>query len=158
MYLSSDLKWSKHINYLCDSACKKLCALKRLKFTLDRKTLETIYFSFIRPSLEYASVLWAGTYENDIKKLKAVEQEAMRCVTGATARSSIAKLNEDLGWVSLSDRRDTHCLVFFYKLFMGIGPDYLTRLIPQTVGERTQYSLRCDLDIIYQPLSPALIH
>lgn len=142
VYLSSNLKWAKHIDYLCDVACKKLWALKRLKYILDRKSLETIYLYFIRPSLEYADVLWAGVYENETLKLNAIEIEAMRCVTGATARSNIAKLWEDSGWASLSERRDIHCLLSLFKILMGPGPGYLKALIPQTVGERTHYPLR----------------
>ena len=48
---------------------------KSLKFTLDRKSLETIYVSFIRPSLEYAYTLWAGAYEKDLKTLDGLEVE-----------------------------------------------------------------------------------
>ena len=84
VFISSDLKWSQHIDYLCLSASKKLNALKRLKFTLDRKSLEIIYFSFIRPSLEYANVLWAGAHDVETQKLNNLEIEAMRCVTKQT--------------------------------------------------------------------------
>ena len=35
-----------------------LLFMRRLKFRLNRKSLETIYFSFIRPLLEYADVIW----------------------------------------------------------------------------------------------------
>ena len=32
--------------------------MRRLKYDLDRKSLETIYKSFIRPLLEYADGIW----------------------------------------------------------------------------------------------------
>ena len=32
--------------------------MRKLKYDLDRKALEVIYISFIRPELEYADVLW----------------------------------------------------------------------------------------------------
>ena len=127
---------------MCDAACKKLWALKRLKYILDRKSLETIYFSFIRPTLEYANALWAGAYEIQTRRLDSIEVEAIRCITGATARSNIANLRTDSGWASLSERRDIHCLILLFKILLGPGPDYLKVLIPQTVGERTQYALR----------------
>ena len=50
--------------------------LQSLKFTLDRKSLEAIYVSFIRPSLEYANTLWAGAYyEKDLTKLNSLENQ-----------------------------------------------------------------------------------
>ena len=113
--------------------------LKSLKFTLDRKSLETIYVSFIRPSLEYANTLWAGAYDKDLTKLDSLEVEAMRSVTGATAGSNIANLYKDTGWVPLLDRRDIHSLCLLYKLFRGEGPSYLRDLLSPEVGERTDY-------------------
>ena len=32
--------------------------MRKLKFQLDRHSLEIIYISFIRPLLEYADVVW----------------------------------------------------------------------------------------------------
>ena len=32
--------------------------MRKLKYKLDRKSLETIYTAFIRPLLEYGSVTW----------------------------------------------------------------------------------------------------
>ena len=95
VFISSDLKWHNHIEYLCERASKKLSMLKSLKFTLDRKSLETIYVSLITPSLEYANTLWAGAYDKDLTKLDSLEVEAMRSVTGATAGSNIANLYKD---------------------------------------------------------------
>ena len=44
--------WQSHTEYM------KAKAWKKLKFELDRKALETIYLSFIRPILEYADIVW----------------------------------------------------------------------------------------------------
>ena len=48
-------------------------ALRKLKFKLDRKSLEIIYTAFIRPILEYGDVIWDDgvQYEkNEIEKKK----------------------------------------------------------------------------------------
>jgi FixJ family two-component response regulator len=39
-------------------AFSRVNILRKFKFILDRKTLETIYITFIRPLLEYADVVW----------------------------------------------------------------------------------------------------
>ena len=139
VFISSDLKWNNHIKHLCESASKKLSMLKSLKFSLDMKSLETIYDSFIRPSLEYANTLWAGAYEKDLTKLNSLEVEAMCSVAGATSGSNIANLYMDTGWGPLHDRRVIHSLCLVYKLFRGEGPSYLSYLLPSQVGERTDY-------------------
>ena len=121
--------------------------LKSLKITLDRKSLETIYVSIIRPSLllvEYANTLWAGAYEKDLTKLNSLEVGVMRWVTGVISWSNIVNFYRDTGWVPLHDQRDIHSLCLLYKLFRGEGPSYLRDLLPPEVGERTdyRYSLR----------------
>ena len=44
--------------------------MRRLKFVLDSKSLETIYISFIRPILEYGNEIWDNCqqYEKMISK------------------------------------------------------------------------------------------
>jgi hypothetical protein len=56
--LSNDLRWSAHLDYTKTKAWKRINVMKKLKFSLDRKSLETIYLSFIRPILAYDDVLF----------------------------------------------------------------------------------------------------
>ena len=53
--ISSDCKWTKHIDSLIQKTSKQLNVLRKLKFRLKREYLENIYFTFIRPILEYSS-------------------------------------------------------------------------------------------------------
>ena len=41
-----------------------------MKFTMDRKSVQTIYFSFIRPLLEYADVVWDNCTQQQINELE----------------------------------------------------------------------------------------
>ena len=80
--------------------------MRKLKFKLDGQSLQIIYFSFIRPILESADVVWnyCTQYEvNDIEK--KIQIEAARIVTGATKLVSINSLTNETGWESLSNRR-----------------------------------------------------
>ena len=47
--LSNDCSWHKHIDYIKEKAWGRINVMRRLKFSLDRKSLETIYLTFIRP-------------------------------------------------------------------------------------------------------------
>ena len=57
-YFSNDCSWHRHINYIKDKAWSRINIMRKLKFKLDRKSLETIYLTFIRPILEYGDVVW----------------------------------------------------------------------------------------------------
>ena len=55
---SIDCTWHEHLELVKSKAWKRINIMRKLKFQLDRKSLQTIYFSFIRPLLEYADVVW----------------------------------------------------------------------------------------------------
>jgi hypothetical protein len=56
--ISNDGSWQKHIDLITKKAFIRVNILRKFKFILDRKTLEKIYLTFIRPILEYADVVW----------------------------------------------------------------------------------------------------
>ena len=129
--LNHNLRWNAHINDVVARCTKKINLMKQFKFELDRKSLEIIYLSFIRRSVEYGDVLFAGTYGSDLCKLDRLQVEAMRIVTGATEKSNINLLYEDLGWSYLETRRQHHCLTLMYKIVHGLAPAYLEDIMPQ---------------------------
>jgi hypothetical protein len=56
----SDGNWIVHIENIATSALKQVKVLRKLKFTLSKQALSNIYFTFIRPVLEYACEVWDG--------------------------------------------------------------------------------------------------
>jgi hypothetical protein len=59
--ISHDLTWNEHIEQIVDKANRRLGILRSLKFKLDRLSLEKIYKSFIRPTIEYGDVIFGTT-------------------------------------------------------------------------------------------------
>ena len=116
------------------------------KISIDRKSLQTIYFSFIRPLLEYADVVWNNCTQYESNELDKIQNEAARIVTGATKLASLDSLHTETGWETLGSRRKPHKLTMFYKMKNGLCPDYLVFLVPATVGAST-YPLRSSSDL-----------
>ena len=119
----------------------------KLKFQLNNKSLQTIYFSFIRPLLEYADAVWNHCTQYESNGLDKIQKEAARIVTGATKLASIDSLHTETGCETLGSRRKNHTLTMFYKLKNGLGPDYLASLVPATVGSASTYPLRNSSDL-----------
>jgi hypothetical protein len=59
-----------------------------------------MYFSFIRPILEYGDVIWDSNIQYLADKI-----ETMRIVTDGTKLTSINELYDETGWEKLADRR-----------------------------------------------------
>ena len=67
-------------------------------------SLQIIYFSFVRPLLEYADVVWDNCTQYEASELEKIQNEAARTVTGATKLVSINSLTVESGWESLAQR------------------------------------------------------
>ena len=96
--------------------------MRKLKFELDRKSLEIIYFTFIRPLLEYANVVWNNCKQYEKLELDKIQNEAARIVTGTTKLISIQSLYDDTKWETLEERRRKGKLVLFYKMSDDLSP------------------------------------
>ena len=49
--------------------------MRQFRFDLNRKSLETIYISFIRPLLEYADVIWDNCLHHEKQERKKYKQK-----------------------------------------------------------------------------------
>ncbi|MCG7879037.1 MAG: endonuclease/exonuclease/phosphatase family protein [Candidatus Thiodiazotropha taylori] len=142
LIFSNDCTWHDHLDEVRSKAWKRINVMRRLKFLLDRKSLQTIYFSFIRPLLEYADVVWDNCTQYEANELEKIQIEAARIVTGATRLVSLNNLYTETGWETLASRRHKHKIIAFYKMYHGISPAYLSSLLPSTIGENVSYNLR----------------
>ena len=142
IYLSNDGSWHKQISYIKEKAWTRTNIMRRLKFVLDCKSLETIYISFIRPILECGNEIWDNCQQYEKDDLEKIQIEAARIATGTTKLVSIASLYSEIGWNSLDTCLKKLKLVLSYKMVNHLTPLYLSSLIPPTVNETSRYNLR----------------
>ena len=116
LILSNDCTWYAHFELIKFKAWLRINVMRKLKFQLDRTSLQIIYFSFIRPLLEYGDVIWNNCAQYEANELEKIQYEAARIVSGATKLVSINVPLKETGWESLSTRRRNHKLVLFYKV------------------------------------------
>ena len=134
--------WGEHIEMITSKANKKLNVLRTLKFDLDRQTLQIMYFSFIRPILEYGDIIFDNCPSYCSDKLENINTEAARIVTGATKLVSLSALYAECGWEKLETRREKHKLIQLYKIKNNLTPDYLSSLLPPVHQQQHNYNTR----------------
>ena len=75
---SNDCNWHAQILAIANKACQRINILRAFKFKLDRNSLERMYFSFVRPVLEYSGTVWDNCSNEDKKYFESIQIEAMR--------------------------------------------------------------------------------
>ena len=140
--LSSNAKWSDHINNVFDSCSKKINVLRKLKYILSKSNILKLYRTFILPILEYASEVWDGCTEYESNRLENLQLEVARIACGLPLFCSKENLYKESGLEPLASRRKRKKLVTFYKIHSHLTPSYLSNLLPQHVGSISNYNLR----------------
>ena len=136
---SKNCSWHEHIVLTMKKAWQRIYIMRSFKFTLDRRSLEIFYFSFIRPVLEYADVVWDNLTQSDEEELEKIQLKAARIISGTTKLVSVSNLYSETCIEPLRVRRKSHRLILFYKMYHS--------LVPRQVGDRTTYYLRNSSDL-----------
>ena len=135
------------LTILKKKACARNNIMRRLKYELDRKSLEIIYTLFIRPILEYADVIWDNCCDYEKQEIEKIQIDAARIASVTTKLISIQNLYKEIGWETLEKRRISHKLILFYKIYNNLTPDYLSSLVPSSVNKGSRYNLRNANDV-----------
>ena len=117
LVLSNDCTWHQHIDYITKKAWNRINIMRKLKFKLDRSSLEIIFTTFVRPLLEYGDIVWDNCTQFEKQEIEKIQIEAARIATGTTKLVSLNALYQETGWVTLEKRRENHKLVMFYKMY-----------------------------------------
>jgi len=86
--ISSDLSWSPHITNCCNETRKLIGLLyRRFRQHTNSPCLLRLYKAFIRPHLDYASIIWNPQLKGEIESLEKVQKFALQ-VTAQSCQSS----------------------------------------------------------------------
>ena len=131
IYLTSDLSWSRHVQYISKRANSKLSVLRSIKY-LSRPVLDILYKQQIRSIIDYGMAVYYGTLkQTDIAVLDRIQYRSAKVVTGALHFTSRIKLDNDLGWESLSTRYEFLGLSLFHKIAHNNVRPLIRSLLPK---------------------------
>ena len=131
LILDEKLSFSHHLNEKISKANKGIGLIKRLYHYLPRKSLLTIYKSYIRPHLDYGDIIYDQPHNDTFcSTIETVQYNASLAITGAIKGTSRERLYQELGLESLSDRRWYRRLIFFFNIVNRNSPDYLYAFLP----------------------------
>ena len=115
--ISKDLNWNQHINNITAKASNSLRFIKRNIKTSNKKVKEAAYTTYVRPQVEYCSVVWHPWQKHLGHKVEIVQRAAARYVcNNYDFSSSVTNMLRELQWKTLYQRRIHNSLIFLYKI------------------------------------------
>ena len=114
--VSSDLKWKKNTEYICEKARKKLWILLRMmKLNLSDSELFDVYQKEVRSILEFVAPVWHSSLtRRQTSEIESIQKFAFKIILGKTYtsyESACAKFATQ----TLEQRRLSLCLRFALK-------------------------------------------
>ena len=99
-------------------AYKGIAVLRRLQNIILRKSLLTIYKSFIHPHLDYGDIIYHQPNKGSFcQKIKSIQYQAVLAIIGAIHWTSQTKLYNELVIKSMKLLRQWFkCLCYFFKI------------------------------------------
>ena len=97
--------------------------LRKAFQSLSKESFLTLYKSYVRPQLEYASVVWCPFLQKVIELLERAQRRATKTVASLHNLPYSQRLQE-LALCTLSERRSRNDLVWTFKILKGyLGVD-----------------------------------
>ena len=119
LHFDEKMTWKYHIESVREKCGKVLCLLKRLSHTrweADRSTLVYLHQTLVLSKIDYGSHLYASGSKSFLKKLHSVHHNGLRIATGAFRSSPVISLYVEIGFCSLSQRREEYGLNYYSGL------------------------------------------
>ena len=126
MHLDEKLNCNTHIKEKIAKASKVIGIICKLAHVLPKKSLVTIYKSFVRPHIDYGDIIYDQPNNDSFSDMmERVQYNAALAITGAIKGTSQLKLHKELSFESLKFRRWFRRLCFLHELRTTQLPKYI---------------------------------
>ncbi len=138
LIFQDDLKWNDHVNYIVKKSAKRLYMLRLLKRAhCDTKTLISVYFSCVRPILEYCAQVWHYNIPEYLsKEIERIQSRALKIINPSLSYNESLL---DLNVPTLYSRRELLCTRFFRRKVLSQNSPLFELVEP---AEHPSYNLR----------------
>ena len=75
--LDENLSWKTHIKYIENKISKNIGILFKARPFLNKKSLLSLYYSYIHSYVNYGSVSWGSTCRTNLKKINSQQKHAL---------------------------------------------------------------------------------
>ena len=161
--IDHNLSWSNHIGIISRKANSVYAFLKRNLRQCSLSIKSLAYLTYVRPILEYASIIWAPYTKSHIATMEKIQRRAACFVCNDYSRhASVTAMLDMLNWSSLEHRRKEAKCIMFYKIINNLVcvdfHHYLQPITSSTRGHHLRYThLQARVDVFRHSYLPSTI-
>ena len=99
----SRLNFEEHIGIVAKKISRSLDVMCKLKNVLPPKALLVLYYFMIQPHLLYGIIIWGNTYEKYLKRLRTLQNKAVKVLGGGRWQDHAFAYDSQLNILKLED-------------------------------------------------------
>ena len=140
--IEDTLVWNEHFKYISKKIAPSLWLLSQIKTFLSVDDKLLFYNAYIRPHLEYCSVIWGNSTTFNIQKMTKLQRRACKLILG-NEYTQLEEACDNLKILSFDEIVFLNKAKMMYKIAYNIAPSYLINLFQmRNVSDDTISSLR----------------
>lgn len=147
--LDNELSWAPHVQAVRKKVARNVYLLSKLKPFTDVQTRTLFYHAHVKPHLDYASCVWDGCSDANMKQLNSLHRRAAKVILAEKTSSTDEKLAM-LKFLPLKKSRIFNKCVMLRKALITHTPPYLTELF-QYAPQRPHRAARVSNNILNIP-------
>ena len=136
--IDNKLSWKDHV---ASKVSRGMGIIIKARNYLNRKSLLTLYYTFVYPYLTYCDHIWGNIYQSNLKHLCVLQNKILRVIAGAKPRESAGPLYVSLGMLKLTDINKYLIARFVYKYCINMVPRLFSSFFLRNYNVST-YDLR----------------
>ena len=125
--VDDNLTWNSHFNFLSKKLSSYMWLLGKVRTYLSTEHRVLFYNAYIKPHLDYCSLIWSNTSNININKISRLQRRACKLILGIEYNGLIDAFQR-LEILSFDQSIFLSKAKMMYKIHNNIAPSYLNEL------------------------------
>lgn len=123
--VDSKLSWNSQINQILQKMGRSMAIIRHCRKFIPCWTIKQLVQSLVLSHLDYASVVWSNTSENNLHRLQVAQNKAARIVLGCPYRTSVIAMHDSLAWLTVKFRLKYFLVTFMRNIIVSKTPEII---------------------------------
>ena len=126
--IDKHLNWSQHIHHVNLKLSRGIGILAKLRHFVSKKTLKSLYYSFIQPHVDYGLINWASATTTNLNPIRKKIKKAIRIMAFKNYKETTEPLFHDFKILNFDNYKDLNTAKFMWKLSKNKLPISISKL------------------------------
>ena len=124
VHVDENLTWNDHYQHVSKKVSSYLWLLSKIKTYLPQEHRLLYYNSYIKPQLDYCSIIWSNSSNFNINKINKLQRRACKLIL-LNNYNSLNESLEQLNILSFDQGVFLNKAKIMYKIYNNLAPSYL---------------------------------